>query len=108
MSETTAIDLLKRAVQLDQEQKYPDALTCYSESIRLLLKIVKGKANETKNMMQKFDIEIPTNDERKRDAYRQKITECMDRAEALKNLIDQQKGTNEKKTMVNIDFVNFS
>ena len=43
MSDTTAIELLKRAVQLDGEQKYPDALTCYSESIRLLLKVVKGK-----------------------------------------------------------------
>ena len=45
MSETAAIELLKRAVQLDGEQKYPDALTCYSEGIRMLLAAVKGKKN---------------------------------------------------------------
>ena len=45
MSDTAAIELLKRAVQLDGEQKYPDALTCYSEGVRMLLTAVKG--NET-------------------------------------------------------------
>jgi hypothetical protein len=43
MIDTAAIELLKRAVQLDGEQKYPDALTCYSEGIRMLLAAVKGK-----------------------------------------------------------------
>jgi hypothetical protein len=43
MSDTAAIELIKRAIQLDDEQKYPDALTCYSEGIRMLLKAVKGK-----------------------------------------------------------------
>lgn len=42
MTETVAIELLKRAVQLDNEGKYPDALTCYSEGIRMLLNAVKG------------------------------------------------------------------
>ncbi|UJR23451.1 hypothetical protein I4U23_026455 [Adineta vaga] len=77
MSDTAAIELLKRAVQLDGEQKYPDALTCYSEGIRMLLNVVK---------------DIPSTEERKRTAYREKITECIDRAEKLKDLIDQQKG----------------
>ncbi|CAF3538201.1 unnamed protein product [Rotaria sordida] len=36
-------------------------------------------------------LEIPSNDERKRAAYRQKITECIDRAEKLKDLIQQEK-----------------
>ncbi|CAF3847705.1 unnamed protein product, partial [Adineta steineri] len=76
MSDTAAIELLKRAVQLDGEQKYPDALTCYSEAIRMLLKVVK---------------EIPMTEERKRTAYQQKITECMDRAEKLKESIEQKK-----------------
>ncbi|CAF0750564.1 unnamed protein product [Adineta steineri] len=76
MSDTAAIELLKRAVQLDGEQKYPDALTCYSEAIRMLLKVVK---------------EIPMSEERKRTAYQQKITECMDRAEKLKEFIEQKK-----------------
>ncbi|CAF2425289.1 unnamed protein product [Rotaria sp. Silwood2] len=76
MSETAAIELLKRAVQLDGEEKYSDALTCYSEGVRMLLNSVKA---------------IPSSDERKRAAYRQKITECIDRAEKLKDLIQQEK-----------------
>ncbi len=43
MSDTAAIELLKRAVQLDNEQKLSDALVCYSEGIRMLLTAVKGK-----------------------------------------------------------------
>ena len=43
MSDTAAIELIKRAIQLDSEQKYSDALTCYSEGIRMLLKAVKGE-----------------------------------------------------------------
>jgi queuine/archaeosine tRNA-ribosyltransferase len=40
-------------------------------------------------------LDIPTSEDRKREAYRQKIAECIDRAEKLKDLIDQQKGTVE-------------
>lgn len=46
MAETAAIELLKRAVQLDGEQKFLDALTCYSEGIQMLLKAVKGELAE--------------------------------------------------------------
>ncbi|CAF1226817.1 unnamed protein product [Rotaria magnacalcarata] len=77
MSETAAIELLKRAVQLDNEGTYQDALSCYSEGIRMLLSAVK---------------DVPSSEERKRAAYRQKITECIDRAEKLKDLIQQEKG----------------
>lgn len=38
-------------------------------------------------------LDIPATEERKRDAYRQKITECIDRAEKLKDLVNQEKGT---------------
>jgi len=37
-------------------------------------------------------LDFPSSEERKRAAYRQKITECMDRAEKLKDLIEQNKG----------------
>ena len=37
-------------------------------------------------------VDIPSSEERKRNAYRQKITECIDRAEKLKDLVEQQKG----------------
>ena len=53
-----------------------------------------------------FDLlDIPANEERKREAYRQKITECIDRAEKLKVLVNQEKGTvslhfNNQQTMI--------
>ncbi len=37
-------------------------------------------------------LDIPSSEDRKREAYRQKIAECIDRAEKLKDLIEQQKG----------------
>lgn len=37
-------------------------------------------------------LDIPTSEDRKREAYRQKIAECIDRAEKLKDLIDREKG----------------
>jgi hypothetical protein len=37
-------------------------------------------------------LDIPSSEERKRAAYREKITECIDRAEKLKELIQQEKG----------------
>lgn len=46
-----------------------------------------------------FFLEIPTSEERKRSAYRQKIEECMNRAEKLKDLIKQQ-----QKSSLNISF----
>lgn len=42
-----------------------------------------------------YSLEIPSSEERKRAAYRQKITECMDRAEKLKQLLEQEKGIND-------------
>lgn len=56
MTETAAIELLKRAVQLDGEQRFAEALNCYSEGIRLLLVAVKGKTKigEEKNVFVVF------------------------------------------------------
>jgi hypothetical protein len=39
-----------------------------------------------------FRLDIPMNEERKRTAYREKITECINRAEQLKEFVQQQKG----------------
>ena len=46
MSHTAAIELLKRAVQLDVERRLPDALNCYSEGIRMMLSAVKGRLRD--------------------------------------------------------------
>ena len=43
MSESAAIELLKRAVQLDGEQRFAEAFNCYSEGVRLLLVAVRGE-----------------------------------------------------------------
>ena len=36
-------------------------------------------------------LDIPSSEERKRAAYREKITECMNRAEQLKDLLQQER-----------------
>ena len=41
-SESAAIQVLTRAVQLDSEKKFSEALTCYEQGIRLLLQATKG------------------------------------------------------------------
>ncbi|XP_045406169.1 MIT domain-containing protein 1 isoform X2 [Lemur catta] len=38
---TTAVTVLKRAVELDSEYRYPQALVCYQEGIDLLLQVLK-------------------------------------------------------------------
>lgn len=38
-----AKDLLKRAVELDKEQKYSEALICYEEGIQNLLRAMEGR-----------------------------------------------------------------
>jgi hypothetical protein len=57
-------------------------------------------------------LDIPSSEERKRAAYRQKITECMDRAEELKVLIEQKKGIQnyfhlEEKEKKMFDIISF-
>lgn len=38
-----AVTVLTRAVQLDSESRYQQALVCYQEGIDLLLQILKGE-----------------------------------------------------------------
>ncbi|XP_018010820.1 MIT domain-containing protein 1 [Hyalella azteca] len=67
--EPSAAQVLCRAVQLDQEKKYSEAVTCYEQGIRLLLQAAKG-----------------VHDAKKRDHYKKKIEEYLARAENLKQL----------------------
>lgn len=41
--EGAAVQILKRAVELDKEEKYGEALACYEQGIRLLMQASKGK-----------------------------------------------------------------
>ena len=38
-----AVTVLKRAVELDSESRYQQALVCYQEGIDLLLQVLKGE-----------------------------------------------------------------
>ena len=40
-SDTAAITLLKRAVELDLSKRYTEALVCYKEGLQLLLEYIK-------------------------------------------------------------------
>jgi hypothetical protein len=42
MEESTAIHLIKKAVQFDADKRYAEALVCYTEGIELLLLTLKS------------------------------------------------------------------
>ncbi|XP_006764696.1 PREDICTED: MIT domain-containing protein 1 [Myotis davidii] len=48
-----AATVLKRAVELDAESRYPQALVCYQEGIDLLLQVLKGQ-NQLKNFFREI------------------------------------------------------
>nr|XP_033805592.1 MIT domain-containing protein 1 isoform X2 [Geotrypetes seraphini] len=72
--ENSAVIVLKRAVELDENSRFLEALVCYREGIDLLLQVLKG-----------------TKDEKKKSHYRQKISDYMDRAEQIKRHLEQEK-----------------
>ncbi|XP_053520535.1 MIT domain-containing protein 1 isoform X2 [Artibeus jamaicensis] len=69
-----AATVLKRAVELDSESRYQQALVCYQEGIDLLLQVLRG-----------------TQDDAKKCNLRKKISGYMDRAENIKKYLDQEK-----------------
>ncbi|XP_021569977.1 MIT domain-containing protein 1 isoform X2 [Carlito syrichta] len=81
-----AVKVLKRAVELDSESRYPQALVCYQEGIDLLLQVMKG-----------------TNDHTKRCNLREKITRYMERAENIKKYLDQEKEDGKYHKQIKIE-----
>ncbi|XP_053483486.1 MIT domain-containing protein 1 isoform X2 [Ictalurus furcatus] len=65
--ETSAVSVLKRAVELDQSSRFQESLVCYQEGIQLLLDVLKVIKDESKKVH-----------------YREKIKGYMDRAEQMK------------------------
>lgn len=65
--ESSAVSVLKRAVQLDHCSRFQEALVCYQEGIQLLLDLLKAVKDEAKKMH-----------------YREKIKGYMERAEQIK------------------------
>ncbi|XP_061548050.1 MIT domain-containing protein 1 [Phycodurus eques] len=72
--ESSAISVLKRAVELDQSGRFLESLVCYQEGIQLLIDVLKA-----------------VNDDSKRGHYRGKIKGYMDRAEQIKAHVNQKK-----------------
>ncbi|KAM9804677.1 MIT domain-containing protein 1 [Neosynchiropus ocellatus] len=72
--ETSAVSVLKRAVELDQSGRLQESLVCYQEGIQLLIDVLKVVKDETK-----------------KGHYRDKIKRYMDRAEQIKNHVSQLK-----------------
>ncbi|KAM6979169.1 MIT domain-containing protein 1 [Tautogolabrus adspersus] len=72
--ETSAISVLKRAVELDQIGRFQESLVCYQEGIQLLMDVLKA-----------------VKDDSKRGHYRDKIKGYMDRAEQIKVHVNQMK-----------------
>ncbi|XP_059198857.1 MIT domain-containing protein 1 [Centropristis striata] len=72
--ETSAISVLKRAVELDNVSRFQESLVCYQEGIQLLMDVLKA-----------------VKDDSKRGHYREKIKGYMDRAEQIKAHVNQLK-----------------
>ncbi|XP_007521915.1 MIT domain-containing protein 1 isoform X2 [Erinaceus europaeus] len=83
---TAAVTMLKRAVELDSESKYQQALLCYQEGIDLLLQVLRG-----------------TKDDTKRSNLRKRISHYMDRAENIKKYLDQEKEDGKYHKQIKIE-----
>lgn len=83
---TAAVAVLKRAVELDAESRYQQALVCYQEGIDMLLQVLKG-----------------TKDSSKRSTLRTKISGYMDRAENIKKYLDQEKEDGKYHKQIKIE-----
>ena len=51
--ETSAITVLKRAVELDNSGRFQESLVCYQEGIQLLMDVLKGVQIHSRDSMMK-------------------------------------------------------
>ncbi|XP_078078039.1 MIT domain-containing protein 1 isoform X5 [Mustelus asterias] len=72
--ENSAVTVLKRAIELDNDSRFQSSLVCYQEGIDLLLQVLKATKDDTKKVH-----------------FRQKIENYMNRAEQIKKYLDKQK-----------------
>ncbi|XP_063591777.1 MIT domain-containing protein 1-like [Penaeus indicus] len=85
-SEAAAIQVLTRAVQLDGEKKFAEALACYEQGIRLLLQAAKEVKDETK-----------------RSHFKKKTEEYLARAEVMKEAVNKQKEIGRTHRQIQIE-----
>ena len=72
--DSAGIVLIKRAIELDNCKRYTEAFSCYTEGIQLLMDALKT-----------------VTDDKKKVAFREKISEYIDRAQKVKKLVDEIK-----------------
>lgn len=84
--ESAAINIIKRGVELDTKKRYTEALVCYQEGLQILVDKIKSE-----------------NDESVRSYLRKKVEEYMNRAEAIKKLVLQQKEAGQFHEQVHIE-----
>lgn len=86
LQESGATALLKRAVELDREGRLHESLISYQAGLEQLLQVLKGaKSDEARHHL------------------RTKVNEYMDRAEAIRKLIDEQKESGKYHEEVHIE-----
>ncbi|XP_014664044.1 PREDICTED: MIT domain-containing protein 1-like [Priapulus caudatus] len=78
--------VLTRAVKYDNEEKYAESLICYQEGIQLLLDALRSITGDGK-----------------RQKLRQKISEYMDRAEVIKQRVEQLKAAGSYHEQIHIE-----
>uniref|UniRef100_A0A0B6ZLW5 MIT domain-containing protein n=1 Tax=Arion vulgaris TaxID=1028688 RepID=A0A0B6ZLW5_9EUPU len=83
--ESSAISILKRAVELDNSRRFDESVTCYQEGVGLLMQVLKS-----------------VTDTSKRQRYRQKIEEYLARAEELKVFVKDEKEASKQHEQIQI------
>ncbi|XP_076748956.1 MIT domain-containing protein 1-like [Xylocopa sonorina] len=84
--EVAAAAILTRAVEMDNNEQYTMAFTLYKEGIQLL-----------------FNAKKATNNENKQRHFATKISQCLNRAEKIKDLIDSRKAAGTYRELIKIE-----
>ncbi|GFR58817.1 MIT domain-containing protein 1-like [Elysia marginata] len=84
--ESSAISILKRAVELDNSRRFEESMTCYQEGVGLLMQVLKS-----------------VSDQSKRQKYRQKIEEYLKRAEELKIFVKVEKEASKQHSQIQVE-----
>lgn len=82
--EKTAIETLKKGIQLDTAKRYTEALACYQDGLQTLVFLLKDQPSEVGS------------------SRRIKLVEYLDRAEAVKGIIQQLKESGQFHEMLHI------
>lgn len=84
--ETSAISILKRAVELDNCKRFDESVTCYQEGVGLLMQVLRSVSEDSK-----------------KQKYRQKIKEYLARAEELKQFVTEEKEASKQHVQIHIE-----